>query len=168
MVKKGFSIVDMVVSIGILIVITGAVVANFRAGQRNDSVRQAVNIAESLLRKAQTMSASGALMENGSFPQGGYGVRFGIDDYNTIVLFADLNGNRVYDSGEEIDLEPLPGSAFFLLDENLDVVFPQALSSAYFNGAENPYFISIEFSAENTDITKNLIIYRVSGQIRVE
>lgn len=166
--KEGFTLMDLIVSMGIMIVITAVAMANFRAGQRNDSVRQSSSITASLLRKAQTMSLSGAKLLDGTYPQGGYGIRLGNEDTNKIILFADKNGNYIYDSGEMVDSKKFTRGVFFTLEESLDVVFPPLLSSVYFNGEDSPFYVSIGFSAENATISRNVLIYRLSGQIRVE
>ena len=128
----GFTLIDLMISIGIFGVITTMVMVNYRAGTRNDTVRQSASISASILKRAQTMTLTGALTA-GAFPQGGYGVRFDEVDNNTMILFADIDGNFAYTLATDTVIESinLPGNAVFEANEDagstgaLDVVFSQ-------------------------------------------
>lgn len=165
----GFTIVDLLISIAILGVLSTAVLANFRVGERSDSVRQSANMSLSFLRRAQTMTLSGStLASDGTFPQGGYGIRFDSSDTNTLVLFADKNADYIYNSGEEIESIDLAKNTVFNASGNLDVLFSAPDGNVYFNGTATEASKTILFSSEGTGITKSVIIYRASGQIRTE
>ena len=168
--KKGFTIVDLLISIAIFGLITASVLVNFRAGARNDSVRQSANITLSFLRRAQTMTLSGELLNDGTFPKGGYGVRFDSSDTDTLILFADKNStpNHKYDAGEEINTQDLVAGSVFDASGDLDVVFSSPDADVYFNGLKTAPTDQIDFSATESSITKSIIIYRVSGQMRIE
>ncbi len=166
--KLGFTLIDLIVSLSIFVVITGVVVVNFRAGQINDSVRQSANITASFLRKAQIMTLTGAKAPDSTFPAGGWGVRFDSDDTNTVVLFADSDGDYVYDDGEEVDTEDFSPGAYFVVDSTLDIVFSSPDADVYFNGNQSSISENISIAAQDADIMQRVIIYRLSGQIRVE
>ena len=166
---SGFTIVDLLISIAILGLLSTIVLVNFRGGERSDSVRQSANMALSFLRRAQTMTLSGAtLISDGTFPEGGYGVRFDSSDTNTLVLFADKNKDHLYSAGEETESIDLSKQSVFDASGNLDVLFSAPDGEVYFNGAATELSKTIQFSADGTDITKSVIIYRASGQIRTE
>jgi type II secretory pathway pseudopilin PulG len=171
----GFTLVDLIISIGIFGVITAMVMVNYRAGNRNDTVRQSASISASVLRRAQTMTLTGALTA-GVFPQGGYGVRFDEADNNTMILFADIDGNFAYTPVTDTDIETinLPGNAVFESNEDagstgsLDVVFSPPDADAYFDGLTSSNSKQISFSARSSDAATIVIVYRLSGQIRVQ
>jgi len=166
--KLGFTIIDLVVSMAIFVLITSAVVANFRVGQYGDSVRQSASISAGFLREAQTMSLQGAKEEGKSFPQGGYGVSFAISNPGEIVLFADYDGDYSFDEGEKIKSEILPKQATHGLSENLDIVFSWPNAEVRFNGVQGEVFKRINFVSPYSDKQGAIVIYRLSGQIRIE
>lgn len=168
--NKAFTIVDLLVSIAVFGLVTASVLVNFRAGARNDSVRQSADIAANFLRRAQTMTLSGELLSDGTFPNGGYGVRFDSADTNTLILFADKNStpNHEYDAGEEINTQDLADEAYFNASGNLDVVFSAPDADVYFNGSQTEPSKQIIFTAPSADTAKSVYIYRVSGQVRAE
>ena len=173
--QKGFTFIELIVSIAIFGVITAMVMVNYRAGTRNDTVRQSANITASMFKRAQTMTLTGALTA-GAFPQGGYGVHFDEVDNNTMILFADIDGNFAYTLAIDTDIESinLPGNAIFEANEDpdsvgvLDVVFSSPDADAYFNGSVVDPSKQISFSARSSDASTMVIVYRLSGQIRVQ
>ena len=162
---QGATLVELIISIGIMGVLIGATISNFHGGNKNESVR----LAETVLRQAQTMTLTGALT-SGSFPSGGYGARFDIAAPTIIRLFADSNNNHVFDANEEVadERRQLPANASFALGGSLDVVFSSPEGTVFFNGAAVPDTQAILFNAAGSPITKSVIIYRLSGQVRVQ
>lgn len=166
--QKGLTLVDMLLWLAIFSVLTGMVIANFRGGSQNESVRLASNLGSSLLRRAQTMTLTGAVLPDGDFPDGGYGIHFDTAVANTLTLFADVDGDFVYDPGEELsdDAVVLPANTSFSLGETLDVVFSPPDGDAYFNGAAAPDTQTISFISSQSEIIRTVIVYRLSGQVR--
>ncbi len=164
------TLLDLIIWMGIFSLLTGTMVASFRAGGRGDGVRQAARLGESLLRRAQTMTLSGTVLPGGDYPDGGYGVRFDTSQNRRLVLFGDVNGNFRYDGGEEIAGNDvlLPINTAFSLAGNLDVVFSPPDGDVYFSGLAAPDTKVIPFVGTGTDITKAITIFRLSGQVRVE
>lgn len=99
--KKGFTIIELLVSLGIFVVVTTMVVANFRAGSRSDELKITAETLVSNLRRAQNMALAGQLTD-GVTPPGGYGVYVKLAEADRYVIFADKNGNLVYDDGEAL------------------------------------------------------------------
>ena len=60
--SKGFTLVELLVSISIIGVITGMMMANFRGGQQSAEVRLATDILVGQIRSVQTSSLSGRLV----------------------------------------------------------------------------------------------------------
>lgn len=166
--QHGLTLIDLILWMAIFGVLTGTMIANFRDGSRNESVRLAVSLAASTLRRAQTATLTGAVLANGDFPDGGYGVRFDPANTGVLTLFADIDGDFSMDPGEELLDQPLPGNAVFSLGGPLFVFFTPPDGSVLFNGATGPDTYTIPFAAPNSEITKNVVIYRLSGQVREE
>jgi len=166
--QAGFTLVDLIISITIFALISTAVVVNFNAGARNDSVRQSANIIAEILRHSQSMTLSGAELSDGTFPVGGYGVRFDASDPNKITLFADIDGDFNYtDSLEDLENITLPKETTFA-GSTLNVVFSAPDADVYFNGVATELSKTISITAPSADVTQSIIIYRLSGQVRVE
>ena len=97
----GFGMVELMVSIGIMVLVTTVMVA--RQSAFNGAVllrNQAYEIAFTI-RQAQLLAVSG-----GDAAVRQYGVYFntGSDTQHEYILFSDANGNGRYDSGEQIGL----------------------------------------------------------------
>src|SRR5690349_15319328 len=60
--RAGFTLVELLVSISIIGVLTGLMLANFRGGQQAAEVRLASDIVVSQIRSMQTSSLSGRLV----------------------------------------------------------------------------------------------------------
>ena len=166
--RHGFTLIDLIVSIGIFALVATAVMVNFNAGSRNDSVRQAANIVAATLRRAQSMTLSGALLSNGAFPVGGYGVRFDQGMPGNLTLFADIDGNFNYtDAAEALEDITLPKENA-ATGPTLNVVFSSPDGDVYFNGVATESSKTISITAPQADVSKSVIIYRLSGQVRVE
>ncbi len=167
--RSGATLFELILSLAILGVLIGISLANFQSGGKNESARLAARLAESTLRQAQTMTLTGAVLA-GAVPSGGYGVRFDTVMPTVLLLFADNNGNHVYNPGEEAALEPvaLPKNASFSLGASLDVVFSPPEGAVFFNGASAPDTQTITFTVKDSSATKEVVIYRLSGQVRVQ
>ncbi len=127
-VSKGFTLVELLVSISIIGVITGMMMANFRGGERSTEVRLASEILVNQIRSMQTSSLSGRLVSvcsgganslsvcepknppvecaGGGICQkrvpNGYGLRFTTEPATSYLLFYDTDGDWRYDNGEEL------------------------------------------------------------------
>ncbi|MEK7125305.1 MAG: type II secretion system protein [Patescibacteria group bacterium] len=168
--KKGMTLLDLIIWMSIFGMLTTSMIASFRDGNRGDGVRQSARLAESLLRRAQTMTLSGTVLLNGDYPNGGYGVRFDTGQSRNLILFGDVNGNFKYDAGEEIAGSDvlLPINTAFSLGASLDVVFSPPDGDVYFNGLAAPDTTVVSFVGTGTSITKAITVFRLSGQVRVE
>lgn len=126
--RRGFTLVELLVSISIIGVLTGMMMANFRGGQQAAEVRLAADILVNQIRAVQTSALSGRLAsvcvggvndlkvcEPGKTPAvactdgvcqrripSGYGIRFTSTDPKDYLLFYDTDNDQLYDAGEEI------------------------------------------------------------------
>ena len=104
--KKGFTLVETLVVISIIILLTTIALPSYKSGQRQLALSRSANKMAHEIRGAQEMAMS-ARKHEGSVPPGGYGVYFekytddGSVNYD-IYLYADSDGDETYDSGEEV------------------------------------------------------------------
>jgi type II secretory pathway pseudopilin PulG len=166
--KKGFTLVDLIIAMSIFSAMTLLVTVNFNSGTRNDSVRQTATIASVVLRKAQSQTLTGAVLSNGTFPIGGYGVRFDDTRPGEVTLFADIDGNLNYtDSSEDLETILFSKDAVFSVS-TLNVLFSSPNADVYFNGLSTDPSKTITITAPDAHANRSVIIYRLSGQVRVE
>lgn len=108
--KRGFTLVEVLVVIFITVIISGFMVVNFRKGEQSNKVRRNVQQVVQGIRKTQNMAISSTEIYNSGsghweVPQGGYVfyVSKGSGDNNYYIIFADFNGNKNNDAGEQIE-----------------------------------------------------------------
>ena len=58
--SRGFTLVEMLISLAIFAVVTAMAVANFRAGAQGDELRVSARIIASTVRRAQTQAVAGS------------------------------------------------------------------------------------------------------------
>ncbi len=170
--KRGFTIIELVVAMGIFVVITSIVVANFRAGSRSDELRIAAEAMVSNLRKVQNMALAGQLTE-GVNPPGGYGVYFKLADSDRYITFADLDGELDYDFGEAL----ADGTIILPRDVRIIEVEPTVITSVifkppkptvYINGGTWETTLTVTLKHNLSGQTRKVIVKRISGQIGIE
>lgn len=114
-IPQGFTIIEMVVTVGIFVLIAGIVLGNFRQGERMDDLKRGTIELEDSLRRVQVLGMSGQIVsvcEGGSnngkscveqsdcpggecinkVPSGGFGIAIG--------QIADDNNINCYESAE--------------------------------------------------------------------
>lgn len=196
----GFTLIEMLISLGIFAVVTGLVMANFRVGQQGDELRVAARLLESRLRRAQTSAMSGQTVfvckggvddlktclsgDSADCPGGtcertvprGYGVHFApSDDPRNLIYFADTDGDRAYDAGEDISPYSVSSGAFVELSAvtplsagALDVVFVPPKPSIYINGATDSVLATITLRHTSTNAERSVTVNRASGQVTAD
>jgi prepilin-type N-terminal cleavage/methylation domain-containing protein len=134
----GFTLIEMLISLSIFGIITGFVMANFRAGSQSDELRASSLIVAGVIRRAQTAALTGETAhfcrdEAGTdgricnsnadcgtgtcvndVPRGGYGVHFETAEANKrfMVSFADTNGNGAFDATEQYRRDSVSANIF--------------------------------------------------------
>jgi len=95
---RGFTLIEMIIAISIIALISGVFLANYSGGNNRTT---AINVGRDLvgaLNRAQSNALYG-VKYNGQIPSGGWGVYLNKAS-STYALFADINNNGTYDSGE--------------------------------------------------------------------
>jgi len=91
----GFTLVEILVSIFIIILLSGIIFANYRAGGQQFALQRSANKLAQDIRRAQAM-AMGAKEYQGSVPPR-YGLEFTTATSTSYILFADQNDNGTYE-----------------------------------------------------------------------
>ena len=105
--SKSFTLVELLVAVGIIILLTALVLPDYRAGERQFALQRSASKLAQDLRRAEEMAMSAK--EPPTAPdtfKGVYGINFQTNSSN-YILFADLDNDQIYDSGEEIETLPL-------------------------------------------------------------
>jgi len=94
---KGFTLVELTVSVGIFAILFTMILANFRGAEQNN-LNSALQKFAGDIREVQTAGLAGQT-QDGVYPSGGYGMSLEILGSSTsdYVTFADLNGNVFFD-----------------------------------------------------------------------
>ncbi len=180
--SSAFTLVDLLVAMGIFMLLASLTVANFNQGAKQDSLRQAGWTVASLLEEAQgyalagrTVNISGGLQ----VPSGGYGIYFDLSKNNQLVLFPDLNGNGNFDSATET----VDGWTYTLPDKVIittlapvtpvvSLSFRPPLGDRYINGYLNGGTLGnnlqVVLQHTGSGSTVAVSVNAVSGQINVQ
>ncbi len=190
--SKGFTIIELLVSLGIITVITGMMMANFRTGSQSSELRFAAEILVNQYREAQTsafasrlavicsgggdnLKTCGAVDCDGGTcqdrPAPGYGVRLSGGDERNITLFYDGNDNGIYDAGEERAVQPLvsTGAVDFTgstAGDPLDIVFKPPSATMTINGlGVPPDTVTVTLRHRGARTERHVNLFRISGKI---
>jgi prepilin-type N-terminal cleavage/methylation domain-containing protein len=111
--KRAFSLIELLVSLSIISMLTVLFLANYRSANRRTDLVMTAQVLVTDIRYAQA-NALGLKEYQGAMPEGGWGVSFSTAQAanNRYIIFADTNGNGLYDIGEAN--ENLGGREVFL------------------------------------------------------
>lgn len=170
--RMGFTLIELVISIGIIIIVTGLVVAGFRVGGRNEALSLAAQDVASVIKQAQSWTLTGQVIK-GEFPRGGYGVHFSAATPSSYILFADLDNDLIYDDGEAIDggthsLPPQITIAEVLPSATADLVFKPPAPEIFINKYREANELAVSLKHSDTGQIKKVRVDRISGRISSE
>lgn len=99
--KRAFSLIELLVSMGIISILTVIFLANYRSANRRTDLVMTSQILVTDIRYAQANSL-GLVKYQGAMPAGGWGVYFSSNsaDNNRYIIFADADDSESYSSGE--------------------------------------------------------------------
>ncbi len=91
--NKGFSLIELLVVISIILIMSALILASYRSGQIRYTLNLAAEQIISNLRQAQNSAISGKMAET----YNGYGIYFRVNQ-SYYIIFGDVNGNKTYET----------------------------------------------------------------------
>ena len=163
--NKGFTVVEIVVVLGIMAVITGIVLFNVGSEKQNAALfRSAQNLSLNL-RKAENNALSSKVFKDSKVPCG-WGIHFNGVDSTSYTIFADttkaqncFGRNYKMDSGEELETVNLEAGVKIksITNSTSDVVFippaPLVRFTSFYGG-------------QNTNDTMDIILINKNSSTR--
>lgn len=158
--KSGFTLVEMLVSVFIVSLMSGLFIANYKYSNYQAALTNTIQKTSSDMHLAQTYSL-GAQEFSGSIPNG-WGVRFNTGAPTGYAIFADLNGNHTFDSGELLRNIIFPANVMLASTNKgavLDICFQPPDPITYFNGISNDAIPAvINLKENNSQRTRSIVI----------
>ncbi|MDP2909937.1 MAG: prepilin-type N-terminal cleavage/methylation domain-containing protein [bacterium] len=100
--ERGFSFVELIVTMSVIVILTIASFPFYKSLKGDLALERSAAKLVQDIRRAQEMALSGRDFGN-NFPEGGYGICFNSSSPSFYVIFADVNGNKIRDGGEEVE-----------------------------------------------------------------
>jgi prepilin-type N-terminal cleavage/methylation domain-containing protein len=103
-IKPGFSLIELLVSIAIIVAITGLFFASYRTANKQAELVRSVSDLSSSYRKALNQSL-GLSESDGAISEGGWGVHIDLrSDTSKYYIFADKNNDGKFNDGEASEI----------------------------------------------------------------
>ncbi|MFC1700753.1 Tfp pilus assembly protein FimT/FimU [Patescibacteria group bacterium] len=97
--NNGFTLIEILIVMSVIVIITTIVLVNFRGGERGNLLKSSVQEVVLNLRKAQNMAIT-AQKFGANMPYG-YGVYFSLASPQSYIIFADMDNNQSYTNASE-------------------------------------------------------------------
>jgi len=108
--KNGFTLLEILVVISIIIILTGIVLLNYRTTGQQLAIQRAAFKLAADIRRTQEMAMSAKELPGTGIPIGGYGVYLQNANDISYLIYADTNpasGNEQYDAGGDTVVETI-------------------------------------------------------------
>ncbi len=166
---SGFTLVEMMVSLAIIILITTLVLTGFRVNQRQQAVVvEAENLAAKL-REVQGKALHG--VQSGTQVPSGYGIYIDPAGFgDRYYIFADANGDNLYQPGEVQETIILDSKVVIqsASPSPASIVFQPPFAKFYLNGVYSTNSAaSIILKDKNGTFQKTINISNLGGKIYV-
>lgn len=120
--KSGFTLIELIVSIGVISLVTGIFLANYSSANRRSDLTMTTQKMISDIHMAQNYSlglTNYGLKDSTNVPLGGWGIHFDLtnDGNQQYVIFADDDGDKLYSSSTEANLAK--GASIITLPRNI-------------------------------------------------
>ena len=167
----GFSFMELLISVSIIVIITSISVSSFVFWKRNDNLRQSAFVLMSNIQKIQNMSLTGQ-MYNGNVPIA-YGIYFDDTNPSSYITFADVDGDYSYVEAEKIEdfnlLDNVNISNLIPIDVNtLTIIFKLPKAEIYINQDVVDNEAVIEITHSGISESKTAKIKSITGQIDLQ
>lgn len=153
--EGGFTIPELLVVVAVIMLMTGLILPNWKSGEQSLALDRVAHKAGQDVRRAQELSMRAEAFTCTTGSISGYGVFFDQNTPTSYILFAECNGNNMYNDGvdgivggEGITLES--GIEIFSLSpsEEVSIVFEPPTPRVFVNGQEG---VSAQVSFQRTD-----------------
>ena len=111
----GYTLIELLTSISIIAIMAVIIFASPKKSRQELALQRSTYQVSQAVRTAEGMGISSkeASVCSGTVPKGGYGIYFNISSSSQYTIFADCNGNGVYNTGEKISTSDLERHTFF-------------------------------------------------------
>lgn len=179
--KGGFSLIELMVAVGILILINTMIFAKYPEFSQKMALKRTSEEIALIARQAQAYSMGIKRPASGGDDYFGFGIHFDKNSSKSFVLFADSDSDKAYDKnkGELFQEFKISTGDYFSELETcdssdtcskaiiLDVVYPRASSMAVINNDNSSSYARVTIKSPSGDKEKKIKIW-ISGQISVE
>lgn len=126
--ERGFTLVEVLVASGIILLTTSLLFVNWRSAREHLALERAVSQVAQDVTRAQELALRSQAFSCSSGSISGYGLYFDITTPSSYLLFAECNGNNTYQAGVDGLVETISfkqGITFSSLspENNWSVVF---------------------------------------------
>lgn len=174
---KGFTLVEMVITMGIFTMMTLIYTANFKGFQEGLTLESDADAISSAIRQIEIWALTGELIE-GVRPDGGYGFTITAPCTTATCAFTIYGNtcnpdNHLYDSGCDVvvkttNLNSLVSVSVVTPASPLDIVFTFPTAASYVNGtAAVDGAVTLSHRADPSRL-KTISVDGVSGQITIQ
>lgn len=180
--QKGFSLIELMVAVGILTIINIMIFASYPEFSQKMALKRTSEEIALIARQAQAYALGIKKSVSASDDYFGFGVHFQKSKPKSIFLFTDSGAipNKIYDAGELFQEFKISAgdyvselwicASFCQAVSALDIVYPRAASMATINNDDTLSYakITIKSPRGNEEKNKKYIKIWISGQISVE
>ena len=185
--QRGFSLIELMVAVGILTLINIMIFASYPEFSQKMALKRTSEEVALIARQAQAYALGIKRPVSGGEDYYGFGIHFDKSDSKSLILFADSDSDKIYDDGELFQ-EFKIGTGDYVSElqacdsdscqsvgsGGLDVVYPRATTIASISadgdvcGSCSYARVTIQSPRGNEEKNKKHINIWISGQISVE
>jgi len=147
--KNSYTLVELIMIISITIILLVLAIANYRSYERTLTLSNEAEKLVSFLAEAKSKALSRALTDREEFSA--FGIH--LSSPNSYFLFADTDGNLVYNNGDKI-ISSRTTQLIDLTSPFQDFTFLVPEGEIYFNGATSTEPVEITLTHQQTKETK--------------
>lgn len=195
--NRGFTIVELLVALGIFAVISSVVMVNFNAGNRNSELRLGADLLASFIRDAEARTAAGETacacvvggdtstalacapgavscgsgVKTALIPLGGWGIHVQNAGKDATV-FADFNNDHRMGTGEAVRIERLSPSGgvevrTIACGSPWDLAFVPPFGTIWTNGAQSNASCAVTLEQTLSGAQRSVLYAPLSGRIDI-
>lgn len=172
---KGFTLIEALVSISIIALLTVLTVPHYQQSQNQITLQQSAYQLAQEIRKVQEMVLAAKKCEECAEPNKdkippGYGIYFNPSENKKFIIYADINDNKQYDSGENIkSIDIKKGTIIFSTNPGaLDINFQPPGPEIKINNIDANNIGEIVLALENDNSKTKTIKINKAGLVEIK